>query len=473
MQRNGNGTTPKTEYSIKYPKLFSPEITSYGFFKTDIDWTVKYWNRAAEKITGIPAKDLLGKNLWKEMPSALRLDLYTLYHQTMIGEHRDHQEEYLGKMGHWFDVVIYRSNDTIAVSFKSDSFSSDSQYTDDPKQQLKTLNELYRFVSEVTNDCLWEWNIQQQEFFWIDGGHRRIFGYSITDAFVPQSFWESLLHPDDKLFVLTKLSELMSRPSGETWEVEYRFKRSDGSYAYVFDRGRVLYDGHNKVLRMIGATQDVTTRKWAEKEIAEAVLLAHEEERKEIGKEMHDNLNQVLGAAKLYVEAAKTDDESRDLYLDRAIGYIMQVIEEIRKVAKTLIIPDMHYLGLIGSIRNLVHDMELSHTTKISFFQKGIVEKDLHEKLQLDIFRIIQEQLNNILKHSEATNAIIELSRHGNDILLDISDNGKGGDTSRGVGVGLINMKNRAELNQGSLNIVSKPGQGYSLAIRLDINARR
>jgi len=354
MYRNGNGNNRKTEFSIEYPKRFAPEITSYGFFKVDNNWTVKYWNKAAEKIIGIPAKDILGKNLWEEFPSALPLEFDSLYHHRIIGDYRGHREDYLGKLGSWFDVIVYHSNDTIAVSFKSDS--SNSRTPDHPEQQLKTLNELYRFVSEVTNDCLWEWNIPQQEFFWIDGGHKRIFGYPITDAFVPQSFWESLLHPDDKIYVLTKFSELLSQPSGETWEVEYRFKRSDNSYAYVFDRARILYDGHNKASRMIGATQDITARKWAEKEITEAVLLAHEEERKEIGKEMHDNLNQVLGAAKLYVEAAKMDKKSRDLYLDRASAYIMQVIEEIRRVSKTLIIPDMDSLGLAGNIRNLLRN---------------------------------------------------------------------------------------------------------------------
>ena len=69
---------------------------------------------------------------------------------------------------------------------------------DHPEQQLKVLNELYRFVTEVTNDCLWEWDLQNKEMFWIDGGHKRVFGYPIENTLIPQSFWEELLHPDDK-----------------------------------------------------------------------------------------------------------------------------------------------------------------------------------------------------------------------------------------------------------------------------------
>jgi PAS domain S-box-containing protein len=474
----------KLETNIGYPKKISTEIISNGFFKVDNKWTVKYWNRAAERIIGISARDILGKNLWKEFPSALPLEFYSIYHNKVIGDNPAHREEYLGKMGSWFDVIIYHYGDTVSVSFKSNSSDPDAQHSDHHEQQLKILNELYRFVAEVTNDCLWEWNIQQQEFFWIDGGHKRIFGYQIVDSFVPQSFWEALLHPDDRDRVLAKLSKMKSLGNEEIWEIEYRFKKADDGYAHVFDRGRILYDEDNKVLRMIGATQDITARKRIDtqlirerqerqKEITEAVLLAHENERKEIGKELHDNLNQVLGAAKIYIDVAKTDDENREMCLDKASEYIMKVIEEIRRVSKKLVAPDMHFLSLTESIRNLVDEAGLSQSIKFSFYQKGIVETNMNEKLQVDIFRIIQEQINNILKHSAATSAVIDLSAHGNEVLLLITDNGKGCDTSKAMGLGLITIKSRAELNQGSVTVVSQPGEGYLLKVVLSLIGRK
>ncbi|HMI64360.1 MAG TPA: PAS domain-containing protein [Puia sp.] len=474
----------RSETNIGYPEKFSIEIISNGFFKVDNEWTVKYWNRAAERIVGITAMDILGKNLWKEFPSALPLEFYSIYHNKVLGDDPAHREEYLGKMGSWSDVIIYHYGDTVSVSFKSNSSPSDGQHSDRPEQRLKILNELYRFVADVTNDCLWEWNIQQHEFFWIDGGHKRVFGYQIRDSFVPQSFWEALLHPDDKDRVLAKLSELLSMGHKEIWEIEYRFKREDGDYAYVFDRGRILYDEDNKVLRMIGATQDITARKLADtqlirerqerqKEITEAVLLAHENERKEIGKELHDNLNQILGAANLYIDVAKTDDETRAMCLHKASEYIMTVIEEIRKVSKKLVAPDMHFLSLAESIRNLVDDTMSLGSIKLSFYQTGIVESGMNEKLQVDIFRIIQEQLNNILKHSGATSAVIKLSIDANGVLLLITDNGKGCDTSKAMGLGLINIKNRAELNMGSVAVVSQPGKGYSLKVMLSLTGRK
>ena len=91
-------------------------------------------------------------------------------------------------MGAWFDVITYHCDDTLSVSFKSSNHPGHPLLPKNPEQQLKILNELYRFVTEVTNDCLWEWDLQTKEMFWIDGGHKRVFGYQIENALIPKVF---------------------------------------------------------------------------------------------------------------------------------------------------------------------------------------------------------------------------------------------------------------------------------------------
>ena len=95
----------------------------------------------------------------------------------------------------------------MSVSFKSCSRPADLVSAE---QQLKKLNQLYKFVTEVTNDCLWEWDLQKKEIFWIDGGHKRVLGYPIENAIIPQSFWESCIHPNDKERVLAGLNKIIS-----------------------------------------------------------------------------------------------------------------------------------------------------------------------------------------------------------------------------------------------------------------------
>ena len=351
-------------------------------------------------------------------------------------------------------------------------------------QQWQQLNELYRFVTEITNDCLWEWDLGRREVFWIDGGHRRVFGYEVENALIPQNFWESCLHPDDKVRVLTRLNKMITGGAGTFWEEEYRFKKAGGDYVYVWDRAHIVYNADRVAVRMIGATADITEKVLMEnrlaqerlsrqEEITNAVLTAQESERTAIGRELHDNLNQILGATKLYIELARTDEESRDMCLEKAAGYIVTVIEEIRRISKILASPGM-LMGLLESIMMLVHDLIMIHPLKIEFHEEKIDEEKLDKKLQQDLFRIVQEQLNNILKHADATLATINLTRRGNLIRLLIADDGKGCDPLKeGKGVGIINIKSRVELYHGKVNILSAEGEGYILEVILPVKRQR
>jgi len=470
-------TTTKDITSSGKNKVYSgspiSETLTNGFFTVDQKWTIKYWNKAAENISGVLAKDIVGMNLWEKFSDIIPAEFYNVFHFAFLQGIPAHFEEYWGEMGAWFDVITYHCDDTLSVSFKS---SNKPAQPENPERQLKILNELYRFVTEVTNDCLWEWNFESKDLFWIDGGHRRVFGYPIENAIIPQSFWESLVHPDDKERILTGLNKIISEGTSNVWEDEYRFKKIAGDYADVHDRGLIIYDKDRKACRMIGATQDITARKSAEskliherltrqKEITHAVLAAQEKERTIIGRELHNNLNQILGAAKLYIETAKKDEVYREICLERSCEYIVNVIEGIRKIANTLAMPTM-IEGLFESIEMVIADLAIVPPLKIDFQTNGINEEELNEDLEVDIFRIVQEQLNNIIKHAKATWAIINLTRNANEIILFISDNGQGCDLLKTkMGMGIINMISRTELYGGHVTTVSKPGEGYELKV--------
>jgi signal transduction histidine kinase len=130
-------------------------------------------------------------------------------------------------------------------------------------------------------------------------------------------------------------------------------------------------------------------------------------------------------------------------------------------------------MGLFDSIKILLNDLIMVDPIKIEFQEVDVNEEDLDEKLQLTIFRMVQEQLNNILKHAKATQAAINLTRLGNEIILLITDNGKGcTNLEPEKGVGIINIRSRAEFYHGKVTIVSKPGEGYALKVVLPLTAR-
>ncbi len=463
------------------------EIIPNGFFVVNHKWIVKHWNKAAEDLLAVKAKDMVGRNLWEAFAGIIPPQFYTVYHKAFLQDIPVHFVEYWEEMGAWVDVVTYYYEDSLSVSFKR---SSHPAHQGLPEERLKTLNELYRYVTEVTNDCLWEWDLSEKELFWIDGGHKRVFGYPIVNAIIPQPFWENRLHPDDKLRILTRLAEIIASGTAAVWEDEYRFRKADGDYAYVQDRAHIIYGKDGKATRMIGATLDITARKIAEihlveserklglerlsmqKEITEAVLNAQERERAAIGKELHDNLNQILGATKMYIELAKTDEENREMCLNKSTDSLMIVIEAIRKISKALTIPEQHLMGLSESINILLDDLIVIQPIQIEFNEDGLEENNLSEKLRLDILRIVQEQLNNILKHAKASFATINLTQQTSQIILQIVDDGDGCETlQEDKGIGLMNIRSRAESHHGKVTIASNPGKGFELTVELPLNS--
>ncbi len=479
---------PEAVSHIRYQEKFIAETVRNGFFKVDGRWAVKYWNRAAEKLLGIRARDIVGKNIWELFSELMPFSFYKSYRNAFLHDIPSHFELYWAEKGVRFDVITYLAEDILSVSFKCIGKPPQTEQQVYSKERLRAFNELYRFVTEITNDCLWEWDLHSREIFWIDGGHKRIFGYPIENALIPQSFWEEHLHPDDRARVLTGLERTIKQGPGRLWEDEYRFSKTNGDYAYVYDRGHIVYDRNGHATRMIGATQDITARKSTEarllemerklvreslasqKAITAAVLTAQENERANIGRELHDNLNQILGAAKLYIELAKTDEENRQMCLDKSTGFIVQVIEEIRRISKKLAGPVNRLMGLVESIQIMMDDLAPVNPIDIRLHTEGFCNDELNEKLQLDIFRIVQEQLNNILRHADATQVIIRLTRQANEMVLLISDNGKGCDLPNEIkGMGMINIKTRAELHHGKVGMVSSPGAGYALKVELSI----
>lgn len=231
--------------------------------------------------------------------------------------------------------------------------------------------------------------------------------------------------------------------------------------------------------------KDVTTKKKQEillekllkqeidkqKMVARAVVNAQEKERAEIGKELHDNVNQILSTAKLFLEVAKNDSKERVSLIKRSAQNIHEAINEIRHISKSLVPPSISDLGLIDSINDLVENIELSKTLHIDFYKNKEVEGLLDANQKLMLFRIVQEQMNNVLKHAYATNVSIRLLLVEDTIQLIIVDDGRGADIEKNVkkGVGLSNIVSRAELFHGKVDIQTAPGEGYKMKIEIPL----
>ncbi len=207
-----------------------------------------------------------------------------------------------------------------------------------------------------------------------------------------------------------------------------------------------------------------------ESQIAEAIVDAKELERSDIGKELHDNVNQLLGASRLYLDMAKRDDQNRDMYLNRSSEYTLTAIEEIRKLSKSLTADIIRNFGLYEAIAKICHDTMESNSIKLDCKMDRLLEKKVNDKFKLNIFRIIQEQINNILKHAKAAHVSVSLSQTKKTILLVVSDDGTGFDTEKKRnGIGMTNIQSRAELYKGNALFASSPGKGCVLKVSFPV----
>jgi PAS domain S-box-containing protein len=200
------------------------------------------------------------------------------------------------------------------------------------------------------------------------------------------------------------------------------------------------------------------------KQIAEATEEAKEAERSDIGKELHDNVNQLLGVSKLYMDMAKRGGKDSDECLARSSEYTMTAIEEIRKLTKGLTSDIIQSLGLCRAIQNIAQDTMQVKPIKIICSLKTFEEESVGDKFKLNIFRIVQEQLNNILKHAKASKIIIVVSQNSELVKLSIADNGIGFNTEKERdGIGLENIKSRAASYGGTADFESQPDHGCTL----------
>ncbi|MGN6402562.1 MAG: tetratricopeptide repeat-containing sensor histidine kinase [Flavisolibacter sp.] len=202
--------------------------------------------------------------------------------------------------------------------------------------------------------------------------------------------------------------------------------------------------------------------------ITEAVIRAQEEERSQIGLELHDNINQVLTTVKLHNEMVLEGVGEAQAVLPRTLIYLQDCINEIRSLSKRLSAPTLGKISLEESVKDLVDSINVTSKVKITHQVLGLKNEALRQEVHLGVYRILQEQLNNILKHAEATEVLIYIEREAAVVRLSVTDNGKGFSLkNRKDGIGMVNMQTRAESLNGSFALESAPGQGCTVNVVL------
>lgn len=210
-----------------------------------------------------------------------------------------------------------------------------------------------------------------------------------------------------------------------------------------------------------------------QKKVTRAQLSGQEKERQVIGTELHDNINQQLATAKLYLDFARSSEEMRLPMVEKSEKVIQNVINEIRALCKAITPPTLKDIGLKDALQELISSYTSVEKFKIHFYCESNLD-DLEEDLKFTLFRILQELLNNSARHAAATNVWIEILCKDSVIHLNFKDDGKGFDKNkRGGGMGLTNIRNRLDLYNGTLKISANMGGGICVSITMNVETAR
>jgi signal transduction histidine kinase len=271
--------------------------------------------------------------------------------------------------------------------------------------------------------------------------------------------------------------------AGIETHIESDYQMDDGSYRYYLSVFKPAANHSGKIEAVMITIRDVTENKFAaiqqlkeelnrQKIISQAIIDTQEYERTEIGKELHDNVNQLLTATKLNLEMARSNADVTKMLIEKSLINIKAAIEEIRKISGELTSYSINDMGLVISIKEIADNINMTNSIRVNVYADDFNEAELGDNQKVMFFRIVQEALNNIIKHSFATSVDINISEESGKILLSIKDNGKGFDVNHArKGIGVYNIQNRVSMFNGSLLLNSAPGQGCELRVEIPLRA--
>jgi PAS domain S-box-containing protein len=347
------------------------------------------------------------------------------------------------------------------------------------QEELTRSVERYHYANEATSDAIYDWNVVSGKIYRGEG-YYTLFGY--TEKSVSVRTRLSLIHPDDLKEYKKVVFNALRGNTTNHWQLEYRLRDVHGKYHHVMDKAFII-NSEKRATRVIGALQDVTAQKELQakllqqerksrRDVIRSIIETQEKERRQLSVELHDNINQMLASCKLMLEVAQDNKEAAPALTKKSYEGLQTVITEIRKLSHRLSPSAIEDIGLDEAVREMVEKINLSKKIKIAYCCEGHEqEAQLQGKDKVAIYRIIQEQLSNILKHAQAEKVQIQLRLQLPKVFITIQDDGIGFNPI-GVkkGLGLRSIQNRIEYYFGELDIESAPGKGCLLKAWINVS---
>ena len=452
------------------------------------DGTLLHMNRPGLEMVGARSADeVVGKSVYDLIAPEDRNRFKAFNERICRGEQGSLQFDIIGLEGKRRHMETHaaplRNPDATIVHL---AVTADISERKQAEELLRRSEERFRALVNASSDVVYRMSPDWSELGQLDGR-----GF-VADTGAPRNDWlNEYIHPDDQPLVLQAIRDAVR--TRNPFQLEHRVRRADGTLGWTYSRAVPLLNGNGEILEWFGAASDITARKEAEdnfrklaqtldaevrartreleeqssqvRELSWRLLRNQDQERRHIARELHDSVGQTLTVLDINLE----------LFMQEAGCRSSEVASKIEEIQKT--VQQLH--GEIRTTSYLLHPPLLDESglySAISLYLQGLRERSALEvrfeiseqfgrlpgELELVIFRLVQESLTNIHRHSESKTASIRIDRESNQIILDIRDQGKGMSSERMAeiqsgrsGVGIGGMRERLRQFEGTMKIES------------------
>lgn len=347
-------------------------------------------------------------------------------------------------------------------------------------EQLRVSEERYRELFENANDAIWVQDLAGN-IVAANKASEKLLGYTLQELLQMNTVNVTAFLSDEGLDLAREIRRKLLEKQPVVQPYEQYIVRKDGTEAtLMITTNLVTEDGKPVAFQHIG--RDITEEKRMRENLSfylQQVTMAQEEERKRIARELHDDTIQALIVLSRQLDdlACRTSDLSQDdkLLLEGLWQQTNSIMEGLRRLSQDLRPAALDRLGLLPALEWLASDVGKLSGLNVQVETDG-AERRLAPEVELVLFRIVQEALRNVWRHSQATSAQVLVEFQDGKTMITVKDNGKGfqlqspmGDLTKTGKLGLAGMKERARLLGGSLKVESEPGKGTTVIVEAPV----
>ena len=425
-------------------------------------------NRRSEQLFGFSGEELIGQSIeillaqrFRHKLSDERSDFFGLMQTREMGR----SEELLAQRKDGTEFQIEMGVSPIQSEDELLGLITILDVTEQRRQEnaLRESEERMNIAAEAANLGMWVWDCSQ-DFIWATGKLRQIFGFT-PDSLITVEAFNERIHPGDRAARKLVLQRALEKLQG--YHLECRLKLSDGTVRWIASHGRAESERDGKPRRLLGVCIDISERRRMEEEAQELsgrLISAQEDERSRLARDLHDEFSQKLALLAvdldLFGQHPPEVGPGHRARVDELSTQVRELSSEAHRLSYELHPSKLEQLGLTAAMHGFCKEISAAHQLQVGFEARAVPRK-LPGVVSLCLYRIGQEALQNVVKHSGACSAKVELSTEGNQIHLTVVDDGMGFDVQAAQtkgSLGLISMRERARLARGQITWESRKG---------------